>query len=919
MKDEPEIVKILREEEQLAKLSASAQSTYENVEVPAEPVVNEPDETTMRMRGDAESTINNVELRALKERYRIIFENYAVAITIADENEHIFSWNKYAEELLNMDEKDLFMRPVSSLYPPEEWEKIRKENVRRKGIKYRMETKMLRKNKKPVDVEISLSVLKGAEGRMVGSVGIIKDVTKLKKTEKDLKESEERYRTIFENSAVAITLSDENERIISWNKYAETLLDMKKDELYMKPVASLYPSEEWEKIRSENVRQKGMQHHLETKILRNDNTLVDVDVSLSVLKNHEGEVIGSIGVIKDITDQKQMEAALEESEKKFKQLYERAPVPYHTLSSSGEITNVNEKWRQILEYTQEEVIGRPIFDFISENEKKSAKISFEKKIQSGKPYTGGHERRYLTKDGEERIFVIHDFLSFDKNNNVESVHTIMEDVTERKQSEDKLKQSEKKYRTIFELSPEAIVLIDKNGVFLDANRRIYDWLGYKPEELIGKHLLESPFLPEESKGKVKKNFFQRMLGKKIPPYELKFISKSREKRVGMVYGNAIRDENKIIIGDLVVISDITKRKQVWDDVVKSEEKYRVLAETSADGVFTTDTLGRLTYVNPSLEKIFGRKKSQLLTTPFRNYLSDASVYLFQQMFLDVQKKGKTIKNVELEIVHSEGYAIPIEINVALLKKDKKFMGLECTVRDITDWKKIERELKKSEQLKTEFMNIAAHELKSPVTPIKGYLELIVSDKDTSKTVKEWARISLRNAERLLKLVNDILDVSRLDTDTMRFSMEKTDPAEIIDTAVEDMRLSIEDKNLKLVTDIPSNLPEILGDKNRLSQVLKNLLTNAIKFTDYGSITLRAEKQDHYLLIAVEDTGIGVSKDELKKIFSKFYQAYTGEDRKNEGAGLGLFICKEIIKKHKGDILVESTVGKGSTFIIQLPI
>jgi signal transduction histidine kinase len=101
--------------------------------------------------------------------------------------------------------------------------------------------------------------------------------------------------------------------------------------------------------------------------------------------------------------------------------------------------------------------------------------------------------------------------------------------------------------------------------------------------------------------------------------------------------------------------------------------------------------------------------------------------------------------------------------------------------------------------------------------------------------------------------------------------------------------------------------------------LKNLLTNAIKFTDNGSITLRARTQDNYLLISVEDTGIGISKDEVKKIFTKFYQAYTGEDRRTEGAGLGLFICKEIVKKHKGDIWVESEVGKGSTFTVKVPI
>jgi len=182
------------------------------------------------------------------------------------------------------------------------------------------------------------------------------------------------------------------------------------------------------------------------------------------------------------------------------------------------------------------------------------------------------------------------------------------------------------------------------------------------------------------------------------------------------------------------------------------------------------------------------------------------------------------------------------------------------------------------------MNIAAHELRSPITPIKGYLDLIIHDTESNEKVKNWAKISLRNTDRLLKLVNDILDVSRLDSDTMRFNMEKINPVELLNEIVEDMKVIITNKKLEFRVNIPVQLPYIIGDKNRLSQVLKNLIGNSIKFTDFGFIALEVEKKDNYLLISVEDTGIGISNGELKKIFTKFYQAYTGEDRNNEGTG-----------------------------------
>jgi signal transduction histidine kinase len=149
-------------------------------------------------------------------------------------------------------------------------------------------------------------------------------------------------------------------------------------------------------------------------------------------------------------------------------------------------------------------------------------------------------------------------------------------------------------------------------------------------------------------------------------------------------------------------------------------------------------------------------------------------------------------------------------------------------------------------------------------------------------------------------------------------MEKLNTVELLHEIAEDMKPTITAKKIELVVTIPKTLPGILGDKYRLSQVLKNLLVNAVKFTDNGSITIGAKKKGDHVLIFVEDTGIGISKNELKKVFTKFYQAYTGDDRKNEGTGLGLFICREILQKHKGKIWVESQLGKGSKFVIQLP-
>jgi PAS domain S-box-containing protein len=463
----PEIVKVLREEERLGKLQSQISDTCTDGEQSKTTVESEQyskmNESTQN-RIEPKRTI--IDLVSTEEKFETIFENYSVAITLADNEERIVSWNKYTEELLEMHENELFMKPVNTLYPSDEWLKIRKENVRQKGIRYRMETKMLRKNVEPFDVDLSICILKSCNGEIAGSVAIITDITELKKAEKELQESEKRYRTIFDNSAVAITLTDENEKIISWNKYAETLLGMNTNDLYKKPVQDLYPQAEWKKIRSQDIRQKGMQHHLETRILTKNNTPIDVDISLSVLKNHEDKVIGSIGVIKDITEKKRMEKILEESEKKFKLLYEKAPVPYHTLSPAGIITDVNEKWCQILGFTKEEVTGKSIFDFITEPQRKQAQDSFLQKITEAKSYTGGHEREFRTKTGEKRLFIIHDFLLYDTEGKILSIYTTMEDITETKNTENTLKEK------IKELERYKIVTINRELKMMELKNKI---------------------------------------------------------------------------------------------------------------------------------------------------------------------------------------------------------------------------------------------------------------------------------------------------------------------------------------------------------------------------------------------------------------------------------------------------------------
>jgi len=538
----------------------------------------------------------------------------------------------------------------------------------------------------------------------------------------DLGDPIQKYRIIFDNSAVAIMLTDENERIVHWNKYTEQLLGLTREELIMRPVKYLYPPEEWKKIRSENIRQKGIQHHMETQMIRKDNTFIDVDISLSVLKDRINNVIGSIGIIKDNTQNKQMEHALRASEEKFKQLYEKAPVPYHTLASDGTITDVNEKWCNLFGYTKAEVIGNSMFEYIHGDEQEAAKASFKEKINNKKPYAGGHERTYITKNGEPRVFIIHDFLSFNETGGTLSVYSTMEDVTGRKKIEEEL-------------------------------HKAHFWLDKKVQE--------------------------------------RTVDLAKENQMLKKHTN----EYKRTIGELHV----------------------------------------------QLEKL--------------------------------QKAQKKIEQQNTR-------------------------------------------LKKLDHIKSNFLSVTSHELRTSMATIKGYVEILLMKSlgPITEEQRKGLEVILTNTDRLDQLIQDTVDVSHLESGTMKFIPEKTDIRRLIHTATGAIQNAAEDKQIQIMKEIDEDLPEMMIDQERIRQVLVNLLQNAINVSPEGSnISVKVNKERDDIVFEVQDFGQGIPKNKQKKIFDILYQIDTGIE------GLGFTIAQGVVLSHGGKIWVDSELGKGSTFRFTLPI
>ncbi|HQP11990.1 MAG TPA: PAS domain S-box protein [Candidatus Omnitrophota bacterium] len=258
------------------------------------------------------STLKHAEQRQQesKELFESVFNNSAAAIIVMDREARILAWNPFAEKMLGMDKRDLFNKPFPELFPAKQWQKLSALPIWDKEAASEIEAQIHNKDGADIDINMFISYFNDSSGGRMGSVALILDVSRQKTAERRIRESENKIRIILDNSAAAITMTDAQERIVSWNKFTEEMLGKTREELYLKPVSSLYPPAEWEKIRGARIREKGAMHHLETKVLGHDASVIDVDLSVTIIKDSNGEITGSVGIMQDITRQKKIHQEL---------------------------------------------------------------------------------------------------------------------------------------------------------------------------------------------------------------------------------------------------------------------------------------------------------------------------------------------------------------------------------------------------------------------------------------------------------------------------------------------------------------------------------------------------------------------------------------------------------------------------------
>ncbi|WP_051677174.1 PAS domain S-box protein [Maridesulfovibrio frigidus] len=686
------------------------------------------------------------------------------------------------------------------------------------------------------------------------------------------------------------------------------------------------------KMQQEMINKVRERFEIEFKMQHKEGHWVDILSRAKAIFNAEGKAVRMIGTHVDITDLKQANAELKSSEKRFRLMFENAPLPYQSLNEHGYFLDVNKKWLQTLGYTKDEVVGNWFGDFLID----SSKEDFDRNFPMFKDacLINGVDFKMMHKDGKERDVSFTGRVQLDENGAFACTHCIFSDITKQKQVDESLRRSEVRLQEAHRLAKVGSWEFDLQTGEIWGSDEGFDIYGieHPTSNLLPVDDIEA-CIPE------KERVHQALVDliDKDKPYSLEFdiqpadgsarkqiISKAKIERDNK--GNPLR-----VYG---VIQDITELKRSQSDLAKSEAYLRkVVTKTPHPMAILNSAYTEVLFYNDSFTKTFGYTLDDVRTAqewweaayPDLEYRAKV-IQSWMSVVKEASETNQEITPQEWRMRRKDGEFRDAEFT--LMPLDKEFL---ICVTDLTEYRALVDSLKNAKEMaeaanhaKSEFLANMSHEIRTPINGIMGMLQLLQMT-TLNETQQKYAAIGIESSKRLTRLLSDILDLSRVEAGKTQiqsapFQLEKA-VREVMQLFLPNANQANVELRLHFDSDVP---PWVMGDKVRLQQIFTNLIGNALKFTHSGSVTVEASllaspRQEYArILFSVVDTGMGISEEVAEILFEPFTQGSEDFRRGQHGAGLGLSICKRLIGMMDGGISVESELGKGASFYLSIP-
>ena len=583
-----------------------------------------------------------------------------------------------------------------------------------------------------------------------------------------------------------------------------------------------------------------------------------------------------------------------------------------------------------------------------------------------------YELTYIRKDGSRFPAVVSVTALRDAQGAIIGYLLIGTDNTARKRAEEALLKAGALQSAIFNSANFSSIATDAKGVIQIFNVGAERMLGYAAAEVMNQITPAAISDPQEVIARATALSIE--LGTPIAPgfealvfkasrgiediYELTYIRKDGSRFPAVVSVTALRDAQDLIIGYLLIGTDNTARKQVEEERGRLDQRLRdqhfytrSLIESNIDAMMTTDPRGIITDVNKQTEALTGCTRDELIGAPFKNYFTDSE--RAEAAINRVLSEGK-VTNYELTARDRDGNLTVVSYNATTFHdRDRRLQGVFAAARDMTEVKRFEQALKQknaeledASRMKSEFLANMSHELRTPLNAIIGFSEVLKDGLIGEMSPQQRGFIGdiFNSGKHLLSLINDILDLSKVEAGKMTLDLESVQVTSLFVNCLSIVREKAASRKIRLTLDTAEELGTIQADARKVKQIVYNLLSNAVKFSaEGGSVSLRARRVAReevgrvssswaarigplaenefaeFLEIGVTDTGIGISGDGLRRLFQPFNQVDSGLSRKFEGTGLGLAMVKLLVELHGGSVAVESAVGQGSSFTVWLPL
>ena len=761
-----------------------------------------------------------------------------------------------------------------------------------------------------------------SKNNILGIQIISQDLSARKQAEDALKESEEKYKNLVETASDAIYLMSEEGTIIDTNQSACDMLAKSKHEIIGSLIDSVdpnFPIDEflmfWKDVPF------NQQYIFETTHLHKNGDLIPVEISAK--KYILDDRTYYYGIARDITNRKKAEDTLKESEKYHKAIIHTTADGFWILNKTGKFLDVNEAYCKMSGYTEEEILSMSINDVDEIEDVEMTKSRIRRIIENGSEIFPTIHRR---KDGS--TFPVEVSASWFDSANGRFI-CFCRDISERKQFEYALKESEAKNRATLEAIPDLMLIFDKNGVYLDYHAPDESLLAVTPDEFLGKSIKDVFDEPISS-------LMINSLDNTFKTKEIQILNYSLDLPIGTHHF-----ESRIVLIDddrvLTIIRDISEHKKAEETLSETISLLKATLESTADGILVVDIQGRIIDYNSKFLKIWGMPESLIPEGKTKDLVAPENVDMAMnhiikqlsdpQLFISkVQELYNNPEEESFDILNFKDGRIIERFSKPQYLNDVP-VGRVWSFRDVTDRKKAEDELiiakdkaEESDKLKTAFLQNISHEIRTPLNGVIGFANLLQDEGVSKEEICEYTTIINQSGNRLLEIINNVLDISKIETGQLVANNTYFPLNSLIAEIYSMFSINAKEKHLELNYKFPDDTDKlnIRSDKFRLNQILINLVSNAIKFTNSGSIDFGYKIIGEKIEFFVKDTGIGINKDLQSEIFKRFTQANSNTSSEYDGAGLGLAICKGLVELLGGKIWIESETNHGTTFFFTIP-